>query len=225
MRTPRALNGTGAERKNFMKSLTIKLPLQFFAEDGTGAAGNAANADGTAGTEGTTAAGEASTPPSFDDLLKNNKDYQSEFDRRVNKAMETARAKWDEQKKAELTEQAKLAKMTADEKAQHEREKQEKQLQEREAEITKRELTASAKEALIEKGLPPELAVVMNYTSAETCKESLDAVETAFKAAVEKAVNDKLRSPAPKLGAANGAANVKLSSIAEAIRYESENKK
>ncbi|MDE7233561.1 MAG: phage capsid protein, partial [Ruminiclostridium sp.] len=85
------------------KSLTIRLPLQFFAEDGAGAAGNAANADGTAGTEGTTAAGEASVPPSFDELMKN-KDYQSEFDKRVNKALETARAKWDEQKKAELTE-------------------------------------------------------------------------------------------------------------------------
>lgn len=120
-------DGRGKDR--IMKtSLSIKLPLQFFAEDGAGAAGNAANADGMAGTEGTAAAGEASTPPSFDDLLKN-KDYQSEFDKRVNKALETARTKWDEQKKAELTEQEKLAKMKADEKAQYEREKREKELQ------------------------------------------------------------------------------------------------
>lgn len=198
-------------------SLSIKLPLQFFAEDGAGAAGNAANGDGTAGTEGTAAAGEASTPPTFDELLKN-KDYQSEFDKRVNKALETARTKWDEQKKAELTEQEKLAKMKADEKAQYEREKQEKQLQEREAEITKRELMASAKETLIEKGLPPELAVILNCTGADACKESLDAVETAFKAAVEKAVNDKLRSPTPKLGAANGSGGASVSSLSEALR-------
>lgn len=221
------MDGTGAERTEIMKKgLSIKLPLQFFAEDGAGADGNSANANGTAGTEGNAGAtGAESTPPSFDEMLKNNKDYQSEFDKRINKALETARTKWEEKKAAELTEQAKLAKMTAEEKAKHEREKHEKQLQEREAEITKRELTASAKEELIEKGLPPELSVVLNYTSAEACKESLDAVETAFKAAVEKAVNDKLRSQTPKLGAANGAADVKLSSIADAIRYESTNKK
>ncbi len=189
--------------------------MQFFAEDVAGAAGNAANADGTAGTEGT--AGEPSALPGFDELLKN-KDYQSEFDKRVNKALETARAKWDEQKKAELTEQEKLAKMKADEKEKYEREKQEKQLREREAEITRRELTASAKETLIEKGLPPELAAVLNCSDAEACKKSLDAVETAFKATVEKAVNDKLRGSAPKQGAANGSGGETVSSLTEALR-------
>ena len=33
-------------------------------------------------------------PPSFDEVLQN-KDYQSEFDRRVNKAIETAKGGWD----------------------------------------------------------------------------------------------------------------------------------
>ncbi|MCM1335301.1 MAG: DUF4355 domain-containing protein [Bacteroides sp.] len=205
------------------KSVTLKLPLQFFAEDDAGTAGNAANADGTAGTSGAEGkAGETgaeTASPSFDDLLKN-KDYQSEFDKRVAKALETARAKWDEQKKAELTEQEKLAKMKADEKAQYEREKREKALREREAAITRRELTASAKETLIEKGLPPELSAVLNCESAEACKESLDAVETAFKAAVEKAVAERLKSPPPKLGALNGAANAQPATLAEALRMK-----
>lgn len=206
------------------KSVTLKLPLQFFAEDGAGA-GNAANADGTAessGMEGKAGGtGAEAAPPSFEDLLKN-KDYQSEFDKRVGKALETARAKWDEQKKAELTEQEKLAKMKADEKAQYEREKREKALREREAAITRRELTASAKETLIEKGLPPELSAVLNCESAEACKESLDAVETAFKAAVEKAVGERFKSPPPKLGALNGTASAQPSTLAEALRMKAE---
>lgn len=202
-------------------SLTIRLPLQFFAEDGAGAAGSAANADGTAGTNGTAGtAGEESTPPTFDELLKKNKDYQSEFDKRISKALETAHTKWDEQKKAELTEQEKLAKMKADEKAQYEREKQEKALRDREAAITRRELTASARETLVEKGLPAELSTVLNYESADTCKESLDAVEKAFKEAVEKAVNDKLRGSASKPGAANGLGSAPVSSLSEALREE-----
>lgn len=196
------------------RNLTIKLPLQFFA-DGAGAAepGGASEPNGA----GNQAGVQEPAPPSFDELLKN-KDYQSEFDKRVNKALETARAKWDEQKKAELTEQEKLAKMKADEKAQYEREKREQQLKEREAAITRRELTASAKETLIEKGLPPELAAVLNCESADACKESLDAVEKAFQAAVEKAVNDKLRSDPPKMGAPNGTGGAECNSLSAALR-------
>lgn len=122
----------------------------------------------------------------------------------MTKGIETARTKWDEQKKAEMTEQEKLAKMKADEKAQYEREKAEKRLAEREAEITRRELMATAKETLVEKGLSADLAAVLNYASADTCKESLEAVEKAVKAAAESIVNSKLKSGgAPKKGAEN----------------------
>ena len=53
---------------------------------------------------------------SFDDILKDKK-YQSEFDRRVAKALETAKVKWDTEKATELenarTEAEKLSKMKA----------------------------------------------------------------------------------------------------------------
>lgn len=189
----------------------IRLPLQYFAEDGAGAGAAGAGADG----DGQPAGGEGKqTPPTFDELLKGNKEYQAEFDRRMNKGLETARTKWDAEKQAELTEQEKLAKMKADEKAQYEREKAENRLKEREAEITRRELTASAKETLIEKGLPAELATIVNYTNADTCKESLDTLEKAFKAAVETATNDKLRSKnPPKTGGGKEAADPFLAGL------------
>ena len=53
---------------------------------------------------------------SFDDILKN-KDYQAEFDRRIQKALGTAKEKWDALMDDKLSEAEKLAKMTKEEKA------------------------------------------------------------------------------------------------------------
>ena len=171
-----------------LKERKFKLNLQFFAEE-PGA---------QPGTEPTPEPGSepGAEPKSFDELLKD-KAYQSEFDKRVAKALETAKGKWQtEQQKAieeAKTEAEKLAKMNAEQKAQYEREKQEADYQKRLADLNARELKATAKETLASEGLPLELAEVLNYTDAETCKSSIEAVKTAFQSAVEKAVNEKLK--------------------------------
>ena len=205
--------GTGRAQKGTKMENLIRLPLQYFAEDVNGAGTSSAEANG----DGQATGGEGAkqdTPPTFDELLKSNKEYQAEVDRRISKSLETARKNWEAEKQEALTEQEKLAKMKADEKAQYEREKAEAKLKEREAEITRRELMASAKETLIEKELPAELASVINYTNADTCKESLDALEVAFKAVVANSTNDKLRSKsAPKTGGGNNAVDPFLSGL------------
>lgn len=156
-------------------------------------------------TEGTP---EATTPPTFDDLLKD-KNNQSEFDRRVSKALETAKSKWAEEEAAKLeavkTEAEKLAKMNAEQKAEHERQKREKELADREATLTLRELRAEAAVTLSEKGLPKELIDSVNFKDADSCKASIEAVEKAFRAAVQAGVEEKLKSPTPKAGGGAGA--------------------
>ena len=137
---------------------------------------------------------------SFDDFLKDPKN-QAEFDRRVGKALETNRSKMQADIEAKIqearTEAEKLAKMNAEQKAEYEKEKREKELADREASITKRELAATAKEQLAEKGLPLSLADVLNYSSAEACAASIDAVGKAFQEAVEKAVEERLSGGKP----------------------------
>lgn len=148
------------------------------------------------------------TPPTFDDLLKD-KNHQSEFDRRVSKALETAKAKWAEEEAAKLeavkTEAEKLAKMNAEQKAEHERLKRDKELADREALLTLRELRAEAAGTLAEKGLPKELIDSVTFKDADSCKASIEAVEKAFRAAVQAGVEEKLKSPTPKAGAGAGA--------------------
>ena len=196
----------------------MPMNLQFFAEadgaagggaGGGGASGNAAggesgNAEGGAGDQAAAGGGDsqaaAGAPVSFDDFLKDPKN-QAEFDRRVGKALETNRSKMQADIEAKIqearTEAEKLAKMNAEQKAEYEKEKREKELADREASITKRELAATAKEQLAEKGLPLSLADVLNYSSAEACAASIDAVGKAFQEAVEKAVEERLSGGKP----------------------------
>ena len=157
------------------------VPMDETPEDGAAAAGNV---------------GEVS----FDDFLKDPK-HQAEFDRRVNKALETNKSKLqaDMAKKIEAakTEAERMALMDAEQKAQYEREQREAELNNREASITKRELMATAKEQLAEKGLPMRLAAVLDYSSAEGCTSSIKAVEEAFREAVDAGVEKRLAGGRP----------------------------
>ncbi|MFQ9672125.1 MAG: DUF4355 domain-containing protein [Clostridium paraputrificum] len=186
---------------NLRKSLGMSrlLEANTGANGGSGTGADGGNGEGTG--EGTQ--GQEGGDKSFDDVLKDKK-YQSEFDKRVAKALETAKSKWETDYQAKIqeakTEAEKLAKMNADQKAEYEKQKKLDELAKREKDITTRELRATAYETLAEKNLPKELVDILNYESAETCNKSIEAVEKAFQSAVEKAVNDKLRGGNPPKG-------------------------
>lgn len=189
----------------------MPMNLQFFAEPGddTGAdGGNGGGAGGDGGNGGDDAGDGGAEPPSFDDLLKGG--HQAEFDRRVQKAIDTAMGKAQEKWKAltddKLSEAEKLNQMTKEEKAQYLTQKHEKELADREAGITRRELMAEAKNNLAERKLPVRLAEVLNYTDADACKNSLEAVEKAFQEAVETGVQDRLKGGVPPKKVPEGSA-------------------
>lgn len=181
----------------------LPMDLQFFAESGDDAGadgGNGSGAGGDGGTGGDGTGDDGGTePPSFDDLLKNG--HQAEFDRRVQKAIDTAltnaQEKWQALTDDKLSEAEKLAKMTKEEKTQYLAQKHEKELEDREAGITRRELMAEAKNTLAEKKLPVGLAEVLNYTDTDSCNKSIAAVENAFQEAVEAGVQERLKGGTP----------------------------
>lgn len=179
--------------------MMIKIPmnLQFFADGGDGAGAEGGNGGGSEGSEG---GNGGQGPMSFDEFLKG-EGNQAEFDRRVQQAIGTAvknaQEKWKLMTDDKVSEAEKLAKMNKEEKAEYLRKKQEKELSEREAAVTKKELMAEAKNTLAEKKLPVGLADVLNYTDADSCKKSIEAVEQAFQKAVEAAVQEKLKGGEP----------------------------
>lgn len=173
-------------RNKEMRKLPIN--LQFFAEgDGAGAEGG--DDDGTGGKQNQT----------FDEILAAG--HQAEFDRRVQKAVNTAvtnaQEKWRVMTDDKVSEAEKLAKMTAQEKQEYQQKKKEAELEARERTLATNELKATAKNTLAEKKLPMELAEVLNYTDAESCNQSISAIEKAFQTSVENAVNERLKGGEP----------------------------
>ena len=171
------------------------MTLQLFAEgDGDGAGGGNVSGAGASG-EGTN-----NEPLSFDGFLAQ-EGNQAGFDRRVQKAIDTAvsnaQQKWQALADDKLSEAEKLAKMNKEEKAAYMQQKKEKELSDRESAVARKELMAEAKNTLAEKKLPAGLAEVLNYTNAESCNKSIDAVEKAFQAAVEAAVQERLKGGEP----------------------------
>lgn len=188
--------------------------LQFFAEGG-----DTTQVDTTNANNDNPETKEAETK-TFDDILSD-KAYQSEFDKRVAKALETAKSKWQTEYDAKIedakTEAQKLAKMNADQKAEYEQQKKLDELTKREKDINARELKAQAYETLAEKNLPKELIETLNFTDADSCNTSIEAVEKAFQTAVEKAVNEKLRGGNPPKGTTNNSSSLQ-EQIAKAMR-------
>ena len=160
----------------------------------TGAASGAAGGNGATGTQQTQQ--NSGNLSAFDQFLMQD-GMQAEFDRRVSKALETQKGKMtatiQQQINDAVTEAQRLAKMTQAERDEHDRQKQAEELAKREAAITRRELTATAKDTLASKGLPISLADILNYESADTANASIAAVEKAFQAAVQTAVEDRLK--------------------------------
>lgn len=135
----------------------------------------------------------------FDDILKE-KEYQSEFDRRVSKALETAKGKWENEYKLKKTEAEKLAKMDAESKAKYELEKERQEKEKYIAKLNAYELEKESYKIASEKGVPTELLKVINYSTikAEELKEVIENIEVIYKKAVEQGINDKLKEKSPK---------------------------
>lgn len=178
----------------------LKMNLQLMADAGASGGtpsqtGGGDNTDAGAD-EGSNTGGTDNQTPSFDDVLSQN-NYKAEFDKRLKEAIQTAQTEWETKQQEKITEAEKLKKMNADEKAKYEQDKRTKELDKREKDITTRELKAQAYETLAEKNLPKELINALNFSDAETCNASIEAVEKAFQNAVKKAVDDRLKGSKP----------------------------
>lgn len=193
-----------------------KRPFPMLDAAGDGGAGSS----DSSGSGETGSSGEENQGISLDDFLKDPKN-RAEYDRRVSKSLETAKSKWDAEKNEAVEnarlEAEKLAKMTADQKAEHERQKLEKALSDREKAVTARELKAEALGILADKGMPVSLAEVLDYTDAEKCKASIEAVEKAFQQSVEASVNERLKGTPPPAGGGQGGMDSNLASVRKSM--------
>lgn len=169
--------------------------LQLFAGEGGDGGGN--NNDGGSDPEG--------KPVSFDDFLKE-EGNQAEFDRRVQKAVNTAvtnaQEKWKALTDDKLTEAEKLAKMTKEEKAEYKNRKLEKELEDLKRQNAVTEMAKTARKMLADEeiNIPDELLGHLVSESAEDTKAAVEAFSRMYKTAVQAAVKDALKGNPPKGG-------------------------
>ncbi|MGP6360937.1 DUF4355 domain-containing protein [Streptococcus dysgalactiae subsp. equisimilis] len=142
---------------------------------------------------------EETKEQTFDDILSDPK-KQAEFDKRVAKAIDTARNKWVAETEEKENEAKRLAKMNAEQKAQHEKAKLEARIAELEAERTLSEMKSTARTMLSEANISVSDALLSQLVSidADKTKNAVEAFSEAFTEAVEKEVKERLKSPAPK---------------------------
>lgn len=137
----------------------------------------------------------------FDQVLQD-KTYQSEFDKRVAKALETARGKW-AQEMAETVRQAEArAKAQAEERARAVIEAERSALQEEKAQFELEKRIAATEKRLTEAGLPAQFAGYLCGNTEEATEENISQFADLYRDAIERDINSKLRGAAPKAGGA-----------------------
>ena len=179
-----------------MKDL-LKLNLQLFTDDPEGGAqpgGEQANGEG---------AGEQ--PQTFDDILKN-KDYQAEFDRRINKALATSKTKWDAQLpelvKQEFDKHKSYEQLTDEEKKQKLIDDEWAKINEAKSQVERSNLIASIKQDLAEKELPIKVGdfdfseLFSSAGDSEKALQAVNAFKEAYQAALQTEVDKRLANSA-----------------------------
>ena len=176
--------------------------LQLFTEpggDGGGSGeGNGAGAGGEPGNNG-------NTTMSFDDFLKL-EGNQSEFDRRVQKAIDTAvtnaQNKWKTLTDDKVSEAEKLAQMTSEEKANYRAKKAEDALEEMKRLNARADMAKEARKMLKEEeiNIPDELVMNLVAEDADGTKKAVEAFAAMYKEAVKNAVKEALKGNPPKAG-------------------------
>ena len=184
-----------------------RMLLQIFAGDGGGSgSGDGGGTGGEGGSGGEPAGGSGSDEPmSFEDFLKR-EGNQAEFDRRVNKAVETAVTKVEEKWKAltddKLTEAEKLAKMTKAEQIEYKNKKLEKELETLKREKEASELAAEARKTLAGEKItiPDELLTNLIGKDAAQTEANVESFSKLYKNAIQEGVKEALKGEPPKGG-------------------------
>lgn len=140
----------------------------------------------------------------FDDVLSN-KEYQAEFDRRVQKAIQTHETKLKEQWKLEQdtqkSEAEKLAQMNETQKLQYQLKKQEEANQKIQRKLNARDLKDEALKIATtqDTAFDPEFLNLFDYENmtAEQLQEKTKLIKTIQDRIVEKAVNEWSKEKSP----------------------------
>ena len=193
-----------------MDTMRKPMNLQFFAEPGEN--NNPAEQDN--GNSGNNTE-QKEQPRTFS---------QEDMDKLAAKVRSEERKKAQDEISKARSEGERLARMSEEEKARHAAEQREAELAKRERDLNMREMRATARDILGEKNLPSELLGTLDYTSAETVQSSIASIEAAFRAAVQKGVEERMKGTTPDKRRAAGSDDTQMAALRKAFGLPTERK-
>ena len=122
---------------------------------------------------------------------------QAETDRKVTKALETAKAKWLEEEQAKLKQAEELAKLSEKERLAKELEIQRNEFEQEKSKFQRERLTLQTEKDLISKDMPAEFAPFVVADTAEQTLININTLQANWQAAIEKAIDDKVKGRTP----------------------------
>ena len=131
----------------------------------------------------------------FDEILKDPK-YQAEFDKRIAKAIETSKNKWDEEAEAKRKELEEEAKLSAEEKTRKEIEKLTKENETYKANEARRAMKDASLEYIKTKGYSNAIADLVDLSSFKDENEMhsrLDIINTNLSNTISRELDNKLK--------------------------------
>ena len=139
-------------------------------------------------------------PITFDDFLKDGKN-QAEFDRRVQKAIQTAQESWKAKNDEEKSEAERLAQMNETEKLQYQLQKQQKDYENIQKKLNARDLKDEAIKIATtqDTAFDPEFLNLFDYENmtAEQLQDKTKLIKTIQDRIVEKAVSEWSKEKPP----------------------------
>ena len=141
----------------------------------------------------------------FEDLLREHREYQSAFDKKVDRALQTARANWEREQAAALEGARAEALAGARAEAEAEYQSRLRALEEREGKFARRQRQSEAADRLVELGLPSKFAPWLTGDTGEESLERVAAFDAAFRSAVSDAVTARMAGVVPAEPAASPA--------------------
>lgn len=135
----------------------------------------------------------------LDELLQDPK-IQAQFDKKAEGMKKKWEAAWQKKSEEEKIEAEKLARMSEEEKHQLELSKAIEAQKRAEFELNAYKLKEEALKIANEKELDVSLLNVLDYgkETAESVKTKINDIESSFRKAVEKRVNEVMKQPSPK---------------------------
>ena len=131
----------------------------------------------------------------FDEILKDPK-YQAEFDKRIAKAIETSKSKWDEEAEAKRKELEEEAKLSAEEKIKKQMEKLTQENEVYKANEAKRAMKDASLEYIKSKGYSnaiEDLVDLSSFKDENDMHTRLDNINTNLSNTISRELDNKLK--------------------------------